>query len=203
MLNIRVVALLFCFVIVLSACRVEWRPAPEETPEGNPLEVVEKKDTNGEMNTEIQVIGKAEGSSHIWISGDSNLPEGAVLSLVIQQYEDRKDFTEGHIVKGEQPTGPIIGEGEIIISEEGTFRGRVRRKVIEEYSKLTVTFRPEKQSKEIQDIYGVHGENISNSDNSITNIHYELDGQQYTGYQVYGSLDIMHATSSLLSSYEK
>ncbi|WP_421378500.1 hypothetical protein ACOJQI_13145 [Bacillus salacetis] len=212
------------FLLLLTGCRMEFSyveelPESEEEAEeekeeeevefisvDEQLESISVQDTtteDGRINTAIDIGGMIEGSTHLKLKGKSNLQEGAVLTIVLQEYEDETGFSVSGISEGAEPTGPVLFEKDVVTGPQGEFYITVIRKDQFKYGKVTVTFRPERQNEEVQSIYGKHGENIGFADGSSTRRTYSVNGEEYSAYQVYAPADFLNAFSQLLKEYEE
>ncbi|WP_456274568.1 hypothetical protein [Bacillus sp. AK031] len=217
----------FCligFSILLAGCRIDLQYSAPEADEAVIDEPEEEKEEeiqfvtveeqleaisvgdelneDGEINTSVDIAGMVEGGMQLKLKGKSNLPEGAVLTILLQEYGKQSGFSVNNILQGEEPEGDIIAERDIVIGASGEFKTTVTRKDKLKYSKMTVTFRPERQPEELQLIYGPHGENITLPDKSRSRITYTVNNEEYTGYQAYAPIEFLNAFSQLWEEYQ-
>ncbi|WP_456272377.1 hypothetical protein [Bacillus sp. AK031] len=194
MKKVQLIGLVICLSLILSGCRLEWHYKPRLT--GKALDIARNVDS-----THINIFGELSGSKTITVTGQSNLQKGAKLSVAIQEYVKRSGLSTKHVIGGEQPTGPVVAEKEITVDSNGNFSAEINRNGSTVMSKLTITFKPEQQPEAVQKFYGKYGEKISNSEASITNIHYSHNGKEYKGHQVFGPVGSVGTKTPLWSIY--
>ncbi|WP_421385205.1 hypothetical protein ACOJQI_10720 [Bacillus salacetis] len=208
------ISLIF-ILLLLTGCRVEMSMPPDEQEavafDGvadaqeimRGIEEVSEKPLNedGEINTKIDIVGEFRGSRSLKLIGESNLPEGAVLTVIFQEFIDDPALTETDILEGAEPTGAKVFQEDVIVKSGGEFSTSFVHRDKMLFGKLTVTFHPEKQPVDLQQVYGPHGENILNEEKGNGKIKYEVDGVEHTGYQVYTASGFMSTFNNLYEDY--
>jgi type 1 fimbria pilin len=117
---------------------------------------------------EIEISGnvKTTGNS-ISVNGTSTLEVGSEIKIELKEIE----------------SGTMLEENTVKVNENGNYSLNFSRENREEEHKLSVTFYPNEQTKDIQKVYGIIGENISESSPGLFN--YNKDGEEYTGVRMF------------------
>ncbi|AEV17502.1 hypothetical protein ABS784_14565 [Geobacillus sp. G4] len=101
------------------------------------------------------------------LSGNSNLPKGAVVQIVMKEIEGGKQ----------------VLEEKVNVGEDGSYSWSAKRPERAKEYELDVMFLPELQPKHVKEKYGEKGELIKKD--SSGRVEYQTDGQTYVGIKMY------------------
>ncbi|MGM0845076.1 MAG: hypothetical protein ACQEUT_08875 [Bacillota bacterium] len=172
--------MIMVLLLLLSGCRIEMSlndaPAAGTTAGSN---VSESNGNTIKQNESLSVFinGDIEyDESQINLKADTDLQEGAVLKIQLQEYPKDASLREIYNGKVEPVETPVLDEA-MEVDPNGGLNVTLEREADVVYI-LTVQFNPEIQGDEIQEVYGSRGENIVVSGNIE---HYDHEGETMIG----------------------
>ncbi len=114
-------------------------------------------------NQHITLASKAiVNKTNIIIRGQSNLPKGAILQVELKPYDNRAN--QSKVVNNQvEPETIPVETGQVKTNKKGEFLLVIPRGDGTRRHRLELTFKPNRQSKKTQSIYGSLGENIGKS----------------------------------------
>jgi hypothetical protein len=101
------------------------------------------------------------------LNGNSNLPKGAVVQIVMKEIEGGKQVLEEKVKVG----------------EDGSYSWSAKRPERAKEYELNVMFLPELQPKQVKEKYGEKGELIKKG--SVGRVEYKVNGKTYVGIKMY------------------
>jgi len=174
--------ILMCFL--LAACTKSNEMKTKEPKIQQVTQTINSNNTQNEEDDNFQIKGNVISSEQfITIQGTSNLYEGTELEVKIDT--------------------DLIKPAKVIVDKEGNFSVYIDNPPLETDTEMWMMMKPDKQSKELQEKYGVDGENIANE----YQFEYESNGKKITGLVVNSMIDkiapnIVGGSEKLIPGYE-
>ena len=155
------IILILCLLPLLNGCRVI---VFDESKEKQKVEkVVQNPSENWKMDAKVQLFKKS-----LLIRGETTLPKGSIVDVHLNPYPD--DATSLQIIRtAVEPLDTVASSGTVKVKKDGTIESiTIPRPSENKRYRLEIILDPSKQKEDIQKILGSLGENLSNSDGSVT-----------------------------------
>jgi hypothetical protein len=117
------------------------------------------------LGGKVKTIG-----NQVVLNGNSNLPKGAVVQIVMKEIESGKE----------------IRKDQVKAKEDGSYSWYATRPQRAKEYELNVMFLPELQPKQVKEKYGEKGELIKKG--SVGRVEYKANGQTYAGIKLYARI---------------
>ncbi|OIU70408.1 hypothetical protein [Rossellomorea aquimaris] len=140
--------LLIMSTLLLAGCRIEWDATP----------AVKTKQNTGKL---VKLDGKVNlKSTELIIEGTTNLPKNSIIYASIKEYGDLSSKYGAIIHWQAEASAEITAEGTGKVDKDGNYTITVPRKDPSKRYLMEVLFNPALQPLNIQEIYGLNGENM-------------------------------------------
>ncbi|MDX8342182.1 hypothetical protein [Rossellomorea sp. YZS02] len=153
------IIVILCFIPLIAGCRVIL--VDESKDKSEVEQIVQKPNEELKLDAKAQLFKKS-----LLIRGETTLPKGAVVDVQLKPYPD--DATSLQIIRtAVEPLDTIASSGSVKVKKDGTMESiTIPRPSENQRYRLEIVLDPRKQNKDVQEILGPLGENLTTSSGS-------------------------------------